>query len=250
MAMRRFTPVLFLPLLGWMSYVGSLPEEAPPTAVVAPITTVNTTSRAATAAPAPDGFRSPEAVSRTVAPIATLDGASQATLMDQLALRQLAEGTELPLDDAGWAALAAVAAHFQAVRQVHEASLATVKPQADGAWQLEVPTYPEFGDMLRARFYETLQVQLGASVTDLVLERIGRKLEGYFGGFGVSVQTLQFQADGPGPADYLVTRTITYWNEPTNAPTLTTRRETHLPAIEDPTGQRWSAFLALLKASS
>ena len=65
----------------------------------------------------------------------------------------------------------------------------------------------------------------------------------------MSVQTLDVTANRGGALDDMeVTRTVTYWNSVEGSDRPTTRREVHFPAIEDPTGDRWSALLAMVKA--
>jgi hypothetical protein len=50
--------------------------------------------------------------------------------------------------------------------------------------------------------------------------------------------------------DVEVTRTVTYWNRTETGEQLVTRRETHLPAWEDPAGLKWGALLAVVAGVS
>ncbi|MCX6951187.1 MAG: hypothetical protein NTV51_03245 [Verrucomicrobia bacterium] len=168
------------------------------------------------------------------------DGA--ALLSEQTVVRQLVKESEVALTSAQWAELAALTWQYQAVRQTFEATIATVSAQ--DPQRLEIPAYPAAGDALRERFYGELRERLGAEAAEAIASRAGTALEGYFGGFGVSVQTLDF---GPGAgAPSQVTRTAHYWNSTDSRDALTLRRETHFPQLEDPTGERWGPFLTLL----
>ena len=48
------------------------------------------------------------------------------------------------------------------------------------------------------------------------------------------------------PGTVQVERTARYWNSIDGAERVTTRREVHFPATEDPTGETWGALLALV----
>lgn len=182
-----------------------------------------------------------------VRPPAVADAAASALIAEQAALRAMAQTTDLELSPRQWAALAAATAHMQAVRQAYEASRAVVTATAPGRYRLDIPAYPEAGDALREMFHAELHAQLGAATAKDVLAALGAALEGYFGGFGVGVQTLEFAA-GSAEADYQVTRTVRYWNSIEGQDRLTTRRETHFPGLEDPDGHTWGPFLAALAA--
>lgn len=183
-------------------------------------------------------------------PVGGLNADESATLAEQVALRQLLHEADLDLASAEWVTLAAVASHYQTVRQTFEATIATVA--GERGLRLEVPAYPAAGDALREKFYDELRERMGDATAALIAARAGSALEGYFGGFGVSVQTLEF-APSPGATgmEFQVTRTAHYWNSAVpGRSTLTLRRETHFAASEDRDGERWGPFLARLPASS
>ena len=50
----------------------------------------------------------------------------------------------------------------------------------------------------------------------------------------------------PEDALWQVERVAKYWNSVDGAERLSTRREVHLPAVEDPTGESWGALLTLV----
>lgn len=197
----------------------------------------------------PDGARR-QAV--TVAQAAGPLGADASALIaEQVALQLLARDCDLELSPRQWAALAAATAHLQAVRQAYEASLASVTRRDRGAYRLEIPAYPEAGDALRAQLHAAVREQLGPNTAEEVLARLGSAFEGHFAGFGVSVQTLDFTAAADAQEnDYQVTRTLQYWNSVEGGDRLTTRRETHFPGLEDPSGHTWGPFLSVLAAST
>lgn len=176
------------------------------------------------------------------APAREVAANDRALVGEMAALQALAQGSELELAPRQWAALAAATLHIQAVRQAYEATLATVTKSAPGRYRVDVPAYPAAGDALRAKFHAELRAQLGEDATAEVLTHLGRALEGHFAGFGVSVQTLEF-AGGE------VTRTVRFWNAVDGHERLTTRRETHFPALEDPTGELWSPYMARVAAA-
>lgn len=185
----------------------------------------------------------PGAAAFTVNPakVASLAADAGALLAEQAAVQLLVKDADLPLTAEQWADFAAVTSQYQAVRQTYEATIATAvagQPQ-----RLEIPAYPAAGDALREKFYSALRERLGPATAEVIALRAGSALEGYFGGFGVGVQTLDFGADAAA-----VTRTAQYWNSTQARDTLTLRRETHFPQMEDPSGERWGAFLALLPA--
>ncbi len=171
-----------------------------------------------------------------------------ALLAEQVAVQLLVKDAALDLSPEQWSAFAAVTWHYQTVRQTFEATIATVS--ARDKFRLEIPAYPAAGDVLREKFYGELRERLGEGPADAIAGRAGAALEGYFGGFGVSVQTLDFAPNagvtGTAGADYLVTRTARYWNSTDAREKLTLRRETHFSGQEDPNGERWGPYLALL----
>lgn len=168
-------------------------------------------------------------------------------LAEQVALQTLAGDADLPLTPGQWSAFARVTLHHQAIRQAYEATIATVTKTGRGPHRLEIPAYPFAGDALRDRFHAGLRTELGGDAAEEIVARMGSRLEGHFAGFGVSVQTLEFAAEPGAPGtDYQVTRTVQYWNSVEGASRLTTRRETHVPGLEDPTGVSWGPLLSLL----
>lgn len=185
---------------------------------------------------------------RRVAP-ATLGGAETALIAEQAALQLLAKDADLDLSPRQWAAFAKATSHIQAVRQAYEASVAKVSV-VEGRHRLEIPAYPAAGDALRVKFQAELREQLGPATCAEILSLLGAALEGHFAGFGVSVQTLDFIAAGGAQDDIQVTRTVQYWNAVSGENRLTTRRETHFPRQEDPNGETWGPFLAVLSAGA
>lgn len=184
---------------------------------------------------------------RTVGP-AHLNPEEAALLAEQVAVQLLVKDAALDLTPEQWKVFAAVTWHYQTVRQTFEATIATVS--AREKFRLEIPAYPAAGDALREKFYAELRERLGVDAAQAIAGRAGVALEGYFGGFGVSVQTLDFAPNagvvGTIGADYLVTRTAQYWNSTDAREKLTLRRETHFSGQEDPNGDRWGPYLALL----
>lgn len=246
MALRQLPPALLLTLL--LGAIPLLTRESEPGPVVpkasAPASEVAAGAHLVRGADLP--VPALDRRSGGAAPLALTADAS-AAVVEQLALRQLAHELELPLTDVEWAAFARIAAHHQAIRHAYEASIAVPRASPDGRFQLEIPVYGAAGDALREEFYVSLEVELGAAPTAQIVTVMGERLNGYFGGFGVSVQTLDFDAAPGTPLDeYFITRTVRYWNQAAEQERVTLRRESHLPAAEDPTGQQWGPFLALL----
>jgi hypothetical protein len=173
-------------------------------------------------------------------------GAQDAALLaEQVAVQLLVKESALDLTPEQWTAFAAVTWHYQTVRQTFEATIATVSTREKS--RLEIPSYPDAGDALREKFYAELSERLGDDTAQRIADRAGAALEGYFGGFGVGVQILDFAPNaGVTGADYQVTRTAQYWNSANGRDRLTLRRETHFPVREDPNGDRWGPYLAVL----
>lgn len=164
-------------------------------------------------------------------------------------LQLLAHDSNLTLTSQQWSGFASVVVQAQAMRQVYEAQIATAREVSPGQYRVEIPAYPAAGDLLREQFYAELRAELGPIAAAKVLAGLGERLEARFAGFGVSVQTLEITADPDGaPNDVQVTRTANYWNSVEGDDRVTTRREMHFPALEDPTGDRWSALLAMVKS--
>lgn len=184
-------------------------------------------------------------------PAASLNPHDAAGLAEQSALRLLARDADLELTARQWAAFATATAHIQTIRQNFEATLASVKQMPDGRYRMEIPAYATAGDALRTQLTAELVRQLGDETATEILAVLGSRLEGYFGGFGVSVQTLDFAAAASpnSPEDFQVTRTVRYWNAVEGGSELRTRRETHFPGLEDPSGEAWQPFLARLSES-
>jgi hypothetical protein len=168
--------------------------------------------------------------------------------VDEIELRLLARNAPLQLTDEQWADFARVTGHYQAIRQAYEATIARVTRSKQGHYRVEIPAYSAAGDALRAKFEAEMREKLGEPAASEIASALGRSLDGHFAGFGVSVQTLEFNLpDGAADSEqYEVTRTIQFWNSVDAAQRLTTRRETHFPGLEDPDGHRWGPFLSLL----
>lgn len=216
--------------------VRSVAPEVGPTENAAP-QVVHFWTGPTTAVPAPHAAR----------PAVSLGADATVALGEQVALQALAEKVGLELSPRQWTALAAATAHIQAVRQAYEASIAKVERLGDGRYRMEIPAYPAAGDALREKFQAELRAHLGDASVSEIMTQLGGELEGHFGGFGVSVQTLEFAAARNGvEADYQVTRTVHYWNAVAGENRLTTRRETHFPGLEDPSGHAWGPFLTAL----
>jgi hypothetical protein len=246
MAKRRLTPVFVLSL-----FLGAMPLltmnlETSPEAVASPAPTV-TLRRPQSPISTPTAAAPGRALTSSRSQVLPLSNDSASLLVDELALRQLAHHADLELTDQQWTDFAIVASYYQAVRQAHEASIADIVQIGERRFRLHVPPYADFGDALRENFFAALRGHLGSAATERVARQMGYALEGYFGGFGISAQTLDFVAEsGTGAPDYLVTRTVTFWNRVANQDRLSTRSEYHAPAVEDPTGRTWGPFLSLL----
>jgi hypothetical protein len=177
-------------------------------------------------------------VKSAVLPAEALTPDDEAILNETIALQRLATDTDLELTARQWCAFATVTQEVQAIRQTYEASIAITTPGV-GRTRVDIPVYAAAGDGLRAKFHEKLHEQLGEAIATEILARLGSRLEGHFGGFGVSLQSLDIAADGT------ITRTVNYWNSVEGRGKLTARCETHFAAKEDPTGEIWRPFLAL-----
>ena len=166
-----------------------------------------------------------------------------ALVAETAALQLLARDTQLELNARQWSAFAAVALEFQAVRAAYEAELARSIAPRDGKQRIEIPAYPVAGDRLREKFQAALVEALGAENAAEIRRELGSKLEGYFAGFGVGAQTLEFAGLPARTGDFQVTRTVHYWNSIEGGAALSLRRETCFPALEDPTGATWAPLL-------
>ena len=162
-----------------------------------------------------------------------------AVVAELIELRQMAEGTGLELAPEQWVALAAVTRRTQLVRSRVEAEIGAVEAVAPGRWRMDVPGYAAAGAAMRARFFGEIGEALGAGVAAEVIDRLGPALEGYFAGFGVSLQTLDIAADPRGAAgDWQVTRTVAYSKNAMGGDQVAVRRETYFAQREDPVVER------------
>jgi hypothetical protein len=178
-----------------------------------------------------------------------LSNDASALLTEICDLQLMAQDTGLILNSEQWTAFAAVVLRTQTIRQTYEAQIATSKLVAPGQYRVEIPVYASAGDALRQEFNDELRQELGAPLATDVLAKLAGCLEARFAGFGVSAQTLDIAASpGALPSDIQVTRTVTFWNSVEGSDHVTIRREIHFPADEDPTGDTWSALLAMVKA--
>ena len=207
---------------------------------------------------------SPHASRLSAVPIAPIDQVASATASVRLSpidlpadasalvaevteLQLIAQGSDLVLESRQWQAMAAVTLEIQAVRLAYEATIATGAVLGAGRYRVEIPVYAAAGDALRARLRTELCDRLGEAEAEEVFARIGARLEGRFGGFGVSVQTLDLTGS-PGAAspDWVLTRTVKFWNSVEGQDRLTTRQETFLPGLEDPAGESWGPLLSVV----
>ena len=176
---------------------------------------------------------------------AELNADESALLGETCELQLLARGSGLAIDSKQWSELAAVALDTDAIRQTYEAEIATAVAEAPGKFRVEIPSYASAGEALRAKFYAQLDRVLGTAAAADVADRIGARLEARFGGFGISEQTLEITGDPRTDlADCVVKRTVTYTTQGEQGDRVATRRETFLPAWEDPAGDRWGTLLA------
>jgi hypothetical protein len=174
-----------------------------------------------------------------------LPAESAAIIAEVVHLQQLAQDSDLELSPEQWIAFAAVTRDIQEIRQAYEASIASASSAGQGKYRVEVPVYAAAGDALRAKFQAALHAELGDATAGAILASMGQRLEGYFGGFGVSAQTVEIAAAAARDPDCVVTRTVRYWNSVEGSERLATRRETHFPTAEDPNGEMWGPFLEL-----
>jgi hypothetical protein len=185
---------------------------------------------------------------RSGAPVAMSED-DAALLVEMSELRLLSQGANLELTGGQWSALAAVTLGIQAIRQAYEAQIATSTVVGPGRFRVEIPMYASAGDAIRARFLAGLQMELGETTAAEIVGKLGSRLEGHFAGFGVGVQTLDITGDPRGARpECEVTRTVKYWNSVEGGDRLTTRRETHFPGWEDPSGESWGPLLAIVGA--
>ncbi len=157
-----------------------------------------------------------------------------AALAEVIGLQQMAVGTGLELAPEQWVALAQVTRRAQAVRGAVEAEIGAVQVVAPGRWRMDVPGYVETGAAMRARFFLEMGDVLGKRVAAEVIDKLGPALEGYFAGFGVSLQTLDI-VDDPrgGEGEWIVTRTVAYSKDATSGEQIAVRRETFFAGRRD-----------------
>lgn len=178
-----------------------------------------------------------------VASPVTLGFDEAAVLSETGELQLLAAGTELVLTSDQWTTLAETTLEAQAVRLAYEATIARRAAGGGDIVRLEIPMYAAAGDAMRSRFEARLGEKLGTDIAAEILVRIGARMEGHFGGFGVAEQTIEVTRGADRVTE--VTRTVKYWNAIDGAARLTSRRETHFPAWEESAGAGWSALLAV-----
>lgn len=195
----------------------------------------------------PDVIEPEPAVALGTRPAAELSPEESLLFTTLCDLHLLAGDIELDLTTKQWSRFAEIVVHTQAVRHHYEAKIAVATETAPGRYRLEIPAYAAAGDELRRQFLADLESGLGKEAAAEVTEKLGRLLEGRFAGFGVGTQTLDITGNpATKPADVQVARTARYWNSVEGRERLTTRREMTFPASEDPTGENWSALLALV----
>ncbi len=253
MRLRRVAPLLLIAAVfvgdwagGWGFGGGSQPVAVKrSSAATRPTEAALTVSKWMPTAPPPPA--TPSAATVRLAGPVTLAEDETALVAEVGELQLLAQGTGLVLDSAQWSKLAAVTLGVQAIRQNYEAEIAHTTAVAPGQYRVEIPGYAAAGAALRQKFYAQLGESLGDVRAADVIEKLGARLEGHFGGFGVSLQTLDVARSGN--AEVEITRTVSYWSRAENGDQLVTRHETHLPAWEDPSGERWGALLAVVARS-
>ncbi|HLP24845.1 MAG TPA: hypothetical protein VK477_04145, partial [Acidobacteriota bacterium] len=146
-------------------------------------------------ADAPDTAPTPalaENAPRAIEQLSPSEAAQFATLCD---LRLMAGETELDLTTKQWDALAVVFMQTQAVRHHYEAQIATVREIAAGRYRIEIPPYAAAGDELRRQFAADLETAVGPAAAAEIMDKLGRKLDDRFAGFGIGTQTLEITGD-------------------------------------------------------
>ena len=210
---------------------------------------MDTPAVAPMAADAPPCLPGPAVLSQSAIP-QQLSGDASVLVVEMCDLQLMTQGIDLTLDSKQWQAFAAVVLQFQAIRHTYEAMIAHLKVSAPGRCQVDIPMYVRAGDELREQFTAELRAKLGEPAALEVMTKLGDRLEGYFAGFGVNVQTLDVTTSPAGDAcGVQVARTVRYWNSLAGSDCVATRREIHFPALEDPTGDSWSALLARVDAA-
>lgn len=185
---------------------------------------------------------------RAVEQLSSSEAAQFATLCD---LHLMAGETELDLTTKQWNAFAVAVMQAQAVRHHYEAQIATVREIAPGRHRVEIPPYAAAGDELRRQFAADLETAVGRAAATEIMDKLGRKLDDRFAGFGIGTQTLEITGDPTrSPADVQIARTAKFWNSVDGPDWTKTRKEVVFPDAEDPTGETWSALLALVSLAS
>lgn len=181
---------------------------------------------------------------RAVEQLSSGEAAQFATLCD---LHLMAGETELDLTTKQWDAFAVVVMQAQAVRHHYEAQIATVREIAPGRHRVEIPPYAAAGDELRRQFAADLETAVGLAAATEIMDKLGRKLDDRFAGFGIGMQTLEITGDpARSPADVQIARTAKFWNSIDGPDWTKTQKEVHIPGAEDPTGETWNALLAIV----
>lgn len=182
-----------------------------------------------------------------VAELPASERAQFATLCD---LHLMAGETELDLTTKQWAAFAVAVMQAQAVRHHYEAQIASVREIAPGRCRVEIPPYAAAGDELRRQFAADLETAVGHAAATEIMDKLGRKLDDRFAGFGIGTQTLEITGDPTrSPADVQIASTAKFWNSIDGPDWTKTRKEVVFPDAEDPTGETWSALLAIVAKS-
>lgn len=181
---------------------------------------------------------------RAIEQLSSSEAAQFATLCD---LHLMAGEAELDLTTKQWDALAVVVMQAQAVRHHYEARIATMREIAPGRYRLDIPPYAAAGDELRRQFAADLETAVGRAAATEIMDKLGRKLDDRFAGFGIGTQTLEITGDPThSPADVQIARTAKFWNSIDGPDWTKTRKEVVFPDAEDPTGETWSALLAIV----
>jgi hypothetical protein len=192
-----------------------------------------------------DGADDPGKTARAAATPVRMAAQDAARLNEEIELRTLAQTSGLELSETQWRTFAEVTLFHQAIRHAYEAEIASVSVTSTGMKRLEIPVYGAAGDALRELFLSSLRRELGAGVAAEIENKIGARIEARFAGFGVALQTLDFQPDATADnAGTTVTRTVAFWNSAAGEEHLSTRKETFFPELEDPSGDQWGPLLA------
>lgn len=227
---------------GWIGETAATAPSGAARTEAAPQGVATLSKPAASVQPTPVGE-----VAVTDTPVHDLSADANVLVATMCDLQLLAAGTDLELDSGQWSALAEVVVRTQAIRRTYEAKIARVEMIAPECYRAEIPVYAQVGEALREQFTSELRDELGAPMADEVLTKLGDRLEGRFAGFGLGVQILDITGDPTGDLrEVRIARTAAYWNSGNARGDLSYRREMHFPAWEDPTGDSWGMWLAIL----